>query len=63
MVSLSNHDDESMAYDTLRQAQGDTSGLFAISSVSHGLKICILHFAIKVSQFPIIPSIGLLAVA
>jgi hypothetical protein len=32
MVSLSNHDDESMTYDTLRQAQGDTSGLFAISS-------------------------------
>jgi hypothetical protein len=32
MVSLLNHDDESMAYGTLRQAQGDTSGLFATSS-------------------------------
>jgi hypothetical protein len=38
MVSLSNHDDESMAYDTLRQAQGDTSGLFAISSIDGYVK-------------------------
>ena len=55
MVSLSNHDDESMAYDTLRQAQGDT--LYISFSIFFKTGTCqafkITHIVISLGELTI----------
>ena len=61
MVSLSNHDDKSSAYITLRQAQGDKLGLLQEPHIvklkpqsTQSISICVTSRVIGTTSFPYI---------